>query len=575
MTGVTNAMTSSWRAMLLPALLATSCLLLALTPTATLAEFFADPNRVRAVGGIPSATLVGASNLRVAASVGAVAWMCIPFLLLRCLRRHAPCDTPEQARAFSRSQFLCIALALTLGALLRALHAQESLWYDEISATVSFMQDGAGPILGNWFVPTNHVPQTALSWSSAQCFGAFSEFSLRLPLILVGTIGIWFAAKLGCVVASPRAGVWTAFAMALCPIAVLEGAEARGYAIVITLSTAALYYAARLRRSPSLGATMGIAICTALSAWAHPISGFLAIGLALVALFALLRRKDLLSSQLTLLACILGGVTACVLLAPLSGDFLATRTTYLRTTIEQPTIQSQEGIAMLLALGGDWMSSTPIALCIVLGLTWVALRQVRFVLVACLIGALLAILASSIAGTWIYARFLVFVLPATVLCVGVGAEAALKSDGVKRVASLVAILLLGSLWLAQPFNLTAKQPIRDAIELVATSPTDADHPLSIVSIGLPDDAVGFYALSYNIPCRSSGMLGSNLQSMLKATPTEQWPTHFVALYPNRISPRVREVLEQHATLIATFDGWADWGEGAVEVWRCKPSLDSI
>ncbi len=578
MTVATTA-ASHWRSMLLSTLIAIACLLVAMTPTATLAAFFAQPARVSALGEIPNATTVGASNLRIAATIGVLAWLGIPLLMRRCLRRTVPSAMPEPPRAFDRSQLLGIALALTLGALLRAVHARESLWYDEISAAVSFMQDGIGPILGNWFVPTNHVPQTLLSWASAQSFGQFSELSLRLPLIIVGTIGVWFAAKLGHEIASPRAGVLTAFAMAICPIAVLEGAEARGYAIVITLSTAALYYAARLRRSPSLGATMGIAICTALSAWAHPISGFLAIGLALVALFALLRRKDLLCSQLTLLACILGGVTACVLLAPLSGDFLATRATYLQTTADQPTLVSVEGRAMLLAIGGDWTNEVPLPLrtLFVLLLTIFVWRRTRFVLNASVIGVLLALLASTLTGTWIYARFLVFFVPATVLCVGVAADRAFSYDrmSVRRGALLGLLIPIGLLWLTQPLRLPPKQPIREAVELVAASCTTPSQPPSIISIGLPDDAVGFYALSQSIPCRSSGILGSNLSTMLNELPQERWPTHLIVLYPKRVSESVRAALYRHATLISTFDGWADWGEGDVEVWRCNSSLDAI
>ncbi len=568
-----------WRAALLPALIAAAFLLLALTPTATLAAFFAQPARVQAIGETPTATTIGAANLRVAAAVGVIAWLGIPLLMRKCLRQVARPAMPEHPLAFDRAQLLCVALALTLGALLRALHARESLWYDEISSTVSFMQDGIGPILGNWFVPTNHVPQTVLSWASVQTLGQFSELSLRLPLIVIGTIGVWFAAKLGREVASPRAGVLTAFAMAICPIAVLEGAEARGYALVITLSTAALYYAARLRRFPTLEATMGIAICSALSAWAHPVSGFLAIGLALVAIVSLLRRRDLLSSQLTLLACILGGVTACVLLSPLSGDFLATRATYLQTTADQPTLASREGSAMLLAIGGDWGNETPIPVrtLFVLLVTIFVWRRVRFVLNASIIGVLLALLASTLTGTWIYARFLVFFVPATVLCVGVAADRALAYDrpSVRRGAFLGLLIPLGLVWIGQPFTLPQKQPIREAVELVAASPANPSRPHSIISIGLPDDAVGFYALIHAIPCRSSGVLGSNLRSMLASTPPEQWPTHFVVLYPNRISPSVREELRRHATHVQTLEGWADWGEGAVEVWRCKSSLDSI
>ncbi|MSR42273.1 MAG: hypothetical protein EXS10_10310, partial [Phycisphaerales bacterium] len=522
----------------------------------------------RTIGGIPPATLVGAFNLRIAALIGAAAWIGIPLLMRRFLRATPIAPSADPTTDFSRLQIFGIAFALALGALLRAFHATESLWYDEISAAVSFMQNGVGPILGNWFMPTNHVPQTLLSWLSVQALGGFNEFSLRFPLIVIGTIGIWFAAKLGREVATPRAGVLCAFAMALCPIAVLEGSEARGYAIVITLSTALLYYAMRLSKVPSLCTALALALCAAVSAWAHPVSGFLTIGLAVATCIWWWRGEAIHRAPILLLACILGGVTACVLLSPLSGDFLATRATYLQTTADQPTLRSLEGVAMLKSIGGDWFDDFMFTTIITLALAWFAFRRVRFMLVACVLGVVLALVASMTTGTWIYARFLVFFVPATVLCVGVGADKLLSFGGSARNAGACVLLLLFLPWFARPFNLPSKQPIREAVEYVSQQRTVATRPLSILSVGLPDDAIGFYALTKSIPCRSAGILGSDLARVLAEMKPEEYPTHVIVLYPNRARANVIAAIypDKADTLTQTFNGWADWGQGDVVVW---------
>ena len=546
------------------------CALLALTPTNTLAEFFADPDRVQNLGRIPPATLAGALHLRVVAVVGACVWILGGIALHRMLLKM-----PESQRlsAFTRPAWLCILAAIMLGALLRMLHARESLWYDEISALVSFIRNGTGPILGNWFVPTNHVPQSLLSWWTVQAFGGISEWSLRFPMIAVGTLGIWFAALLGRELATPRAGVLCAFAMALCPIAVLEGAEARGYAIVITMSTAVCWCAARLAHTPTMRSALALALFGALATWAHPIASFLLIGIGAITLVRCFNRDVRAQNIVTLLACVLAAVTSAVLLAPLSGDFLATRADYARTHEGQLSIVSAEGLAFLRGIGGDWFDPYFLLTAFVLVLACTVASRARHMLLAVAIGVLLAIAASTCMETWIYARFLLFVVPATVLCIGVGADSILAlTRGARRTIALALLYLLALAWIMRPLALPPKQPIRDAVARVAESAKQSKP--TIIAIGLPDDAVGYYALASSIPSRASGVFGVDFARIIASNPAHHAvdgatddATYAIVLYPDRIDATARATLTAQFERIDRLQGWADWGAGDVEVWR--------
>ncbi len=539
------------------------CALLALTPTNTLAEFFADPDRAQNLGRIPPATLAGAQHLRVVAGVGACVWILGGMALHRMLLKM---PESQRSHAFTRTAWLCLLAAISLGALLRILHARESLWYDEISALVSFIRNGTGPILGNWFVPTNHVPQSLLSWWSVQAFGGISEWSLRFPMIAVGTLGIWFAALLGRELATPRAGVLCAFAMALCPISVLEGAEARGYAIVITMSTAVCWCAARLARTPSMRSALGLALLGALAIWAHPIASFLLIGIGAIALVRCCKRDARSQSIVTLLACVLAAVTSAVLLAPLSGDFFATRADYVRTHEGQLSIVSAEGLAFLRGIGGDWFDPYFLLTAFVLALACIVPSRVRQLLLAVTISALLAIAASTGMETWIYARFLLFVVPATVLCIGVGADSILALTTSPRRTIAIALLCLFALaWIMRPLALPPKQPIRDAVACVAASAKQSKP--TIIAIGLPDDAVGYYALAASIPSRASGVLGVDFARIVASNPDYDDATYAIVLYPDRIDASARATLTAQFERIDRLQGWADWGAGDVEVWR--------
>jgi hypothetical protein len=109
-------------------------------------------------------------------------------------------------------------------------------------------------------------------------------------------------------------------------------------------------------------------------------------------------------------------------------------------------------------------------------------------------------------------------------------------------------------------QLACRQPIRDAVEVVARMRASDDR---VATIGLPDNAVGFYARQYGFEATPSGFLGKDLDAVV----ARDQPAFIVVLYPERLAPEIFASLDRDFDRTHRLDGWADWGQGDVEIWR--------
>ncbi|MFM1823731.1 MAG: hypothetical protein RI967_1997 [Planctomycetota bacterium] len=537
-----------------------ACAGLALVPTATFAEAFAHPQRVARLGGaIPEATVRGAEFLRVALAAGAVAIPLLVWWLGRACRLH-PNDAARGGPPWwpeTRAASLELLGSIVVGAVLRIALASQGLWYDEISALLSFALEGPGVAFGSYAVPTNHVPMTLAVWASVACFGSIDELVVRLPAILAGVATIPAAFALGAALRDARLGNALALVAAVAPLAVLESAEARGYAFVILGATVAAAALARARRTGSCGDHAIFAIACAFAAWAHPVAILLPFAAGVV---GLVRDRRLA------VAALLAGVLAAMPLSPLLGDVLATRGDYARTAAGQPGVLSREGYETLTGLALSWSRwfRTPAPVLTALAPAGAAIvarardegaRRARGVLAPFALAFVLALALPPLLGSWTYARFTLFALPIGLVAVAFALDA--FPTRAWR-AGVVALLLVDSL--ASLAFYRTKQPIREAVEVVSAlrAPDDA-----VATIGLPDNAVGFYALQLGFEAAPTGFLGD----ALAATIARDEPRFVVVLYPDRLAPEVLAVLDRAFDRTHRLEGWADWGHGAVEIWE--------
>jgi hypothetical protein len=586
------------------------CALLALVPTTTWAEHFAHPVRVARLGGaIPEATMTGALAFRMALTVAAFAIPAIVLLLERTLSTRRASQDESRDRSQGRSQDgpggarngspeeratfavpIFLLLCIVGGTAVRIALAAESLWYDEISALLSFALEGPGVAFGSYTVPTNHVPMTLAMWAMVMLTGSVSEFALRAPAVVAGVAAIPVAWALAREVAPmalrDRLARAMAFVVAFAPIPVLESAEARGYSFVMLGALTAALFLSRARRTHRAIDWIVFAVACAFAAWAHPVAILVPIVTGIIGIF---RERTLALSSL------LAGVLAAVVLTPLIGDVLATRADYVHGTADQPTFFSREGVEAITGLSLSWglalptapwtawIAFTPLPAWLVglpyilialfgLGITRLlrghTFERARATALPFAIAFVAAIALSLFLGTWMYARFLLFAVPISVMAIG------LALASIERTRLRATIFLLVALQALAAYAVYwKKQPIRDAVEAVAAARAEsANGAQRVLTIGLPDNAVGFYATQFGFEAEPTGFLGAELATKLASTEptstTVQSPPSFViVLYPERLSADVLTTLDARFDRTHRFEGWADWGHGAVEVWR--------
>ncbi len=387
----------------------------ALVPTASIEAWITHPARVELTGGVPPTTVDGARWMKFAllslpATVLAAWWA---------LARIAPPREVGSRPRPGRAELLAVAIATLAAAALRADRLGESLWYDELAALLGYSIHGVGPSVGNWFSAVNHLPSTALVAGTIELAGV-NELSVRLPALLLGLACVPAAWWLGRVAELPRPE-FAAAAMAAFPIAIVESTDARGYSLMILLATLATGLGLDAFRRGGAGRWMAYAAVVALGVWNHLAAIGVPLGHGLLLLVALRgpHRRDALTG---LVALATAAAWTAVLWSPALPDFLANRDQFRSIEGDTPSLVGPEMLRAIGGLGGSWWPFTAIAggLLAINGLATEILEHPRrrIAFLAAIAGVPIVVALAALADSWLYARFLVFGLPATALAIG-------------------------------------------------------------------------------------------------------------------------------------------------------------
>jgi mannosyltransferase len=553
------------------ALVGLALVAIVLVPADTLVQFMAHPVRTAANDGqVVDATRRGATLLRELAPFAGLALASLALLADRAL------VGPAQAARWkpTRVDAMALVVAMLAAAAIRAPILAHSLWYDEIAAFMGYGVHGPGVAIGNYYTQANHGLQSVLSWVTASALGP-SEFSLRLPSFLAGIAtvpAVWWLARECSSAMVARAA---AFAAALMPIAVLASTEARGYALMAlfaTLATASLLWARRVRHP---GAWALYAIVCALGAWSHLVTLCVPLSHAIWCAVAFARARnapDRRGARAGLLVLVVAVLLTAALYAPVIPDMLAIRGEFTAADGNEPTLLSTHGAQMALMLGGSWTWWASLAALPLLVAGIAAARadeSLRRALVLAFGGALLALLAPIALHSWLYARFLTFLVPGIALLMGAGAAWLLartptarvgllaRARGAPLAAACAAIAAIG--WVASVQSLPPRQPIREGVAYIAEHRAPNDRALAI---GLPDDVHAIYADGFGVPIEGTGPYGRDLAAMLPAVQ----PRWVLMLYPRAMPVQVHETLRAAGfEPVARLDGWIDDGDGQVVV----------
>ena len=441
------------------------------------------------------------------------------------------------------------------------------LWFDEIAAIGDFTKHGPGPILGAWFTPSNHVLQSLLTWTCDRLMPG-GEATLRFPSFLAGILTTIAAHALGRRVGGTALGVTTAAVMALMPVAVLESTEARGYALAILFVAIACWAFVRGMQSGEPWTWIVVGFCGALATWSHFVACLAMVGFAIVAITRLLSRRDEPGRRSRALSALVGvamaGALATALLAPLLPDVIALRSQFRASSGATPTLFSEEGARFPMMLAGTWAAALPPLLAVLPGAVLFLVgavsarrdRDARLAIVASLAGLPLVMLL-GLSGSWTYARFGSFVLPGAALTMAFGILALFR---LQRQVGVAAMALLSASFLAELFLLPPRQPIREAMDAVASAARPGDIALDL---GIRGNVSAFYA-PHGMLVAPSGTMGELLEPRVR-DPRVRW---VIVTYPDALGEaRWRTLLDAGFSLAGEWPGWIDWGRGRVQVWH--------
>jgi hypothetical protein len=541
-------------------LLAAACLAgAALIPAADWAAWFTHPS----FNAPPPTTQRGAALLRVMLLDAAVLLAAVPIMLMRLSpAAHAPSKAID-VRAAPYAGWIVAGLVL-IGLLLRATRLGEGLWYDEIAAIVDFARHGTGPIVGNLFDPANHIAHTlATSWSITRFEPMLGlELAARLPALLasLGSIpAVYLLAREA--TGAPRTGLFAAAFIAVAPVSVLEGVEARGYSMMICGSALSTYLLVVGLKRGKAATWLAYSVIVALTTWTHFVGAFVPIGHAAVLAWLLIRPDSRRSAAAGALAMLLAAALTLTLYAPALPDLfaLATKRGAFTARGDQPRLLGEEGYRVLLQLGGSWRAWYSAVGGLVLLAAGAAVawrdRALRVPAAAAMLGLAIMLGTVLIAGSWMYARFTFFALPGAALLIAIAMDRSLT----RRLLVLYVVGMAG-VFAIDLARRPDKQPLREAMLLASEIARPGE---AIVGVDLRHGVLRLYA-----PADSPLVLTRHDDPAFEDTLRTSSAAAVVVIYPHLLTPSRREFLEaSDYALHVDLPGWADWGRGGVQVWR--------
>jgi hypothetical protein len=448
-----------------------------------------------------------------------------------------------------------LAGLVVVGLLVRATRLTESLWYDEIAAWRMFGMHGPGAIITTFFEPSNHIAHTLLSWCSVKAleWAIGFELALRLPALLFSLGSVAAVYGMARCASGPRVALMAAGLMAVLPVPVLEGVEARGYSMMICFSALASWaFLANVHSQRAWRWCVYAGLCIA-GAWAHPMTAFVPTGHAAWLGWQWARHRRVGLAVRGGLALAAGAAITLALYAPVIPEMLAQRGMYTVARGDEPLVFGAEGWHALIQLGGSWYpwNAWPGIALFVVGL--IHARRDRAVAIT-LLGLPIFLVVVLATGAWMYARFALFSVPGAVLLMALGLDALARRNRIGALAAGAVVLAASAADLAlRP----PKQPLRSAAAYVDARRADGEP---VLVVGLAHQVMDIYLDDVVYSLQHGADLDEKFDD-----PVPAW---VVLYYPNYVSAEGFTLLDQRGFVEQQrFHGWVDWDNGDVIVFR--------
>jgi len=401
---------------------------------------------------------------------------------------------PSTARAW---RILPILLILILAAVLRLRGiGDESLWGDEaltwLIARMSLPELIRHVVWWEQIPPVHHL----LLWAWIQVFGV-SETSLRMPSALAGIAGVWAMYRFARRVLGEREAVAAALILAVAPLHVTYGQEARTYAIALLFAIVCTDLFVRVLREPTQRLQVGYVVTAALLLYSH-IYGVFVLAAHQLAFGAAMISKDA-KPRLPLRRWIVMSIAIAALYSPWVPVVIGwVRAVNVNFWVKQVTWNDASRAYWVLT-GSTPLYLVAIAL-VVLGVkrSWRRHRESMPLLLALTFLPVIVPVAVSVFGRPSFApRY------AMVACVGLypllGAGVAAIPVAAARVGVLVLIAVLGISALHGEATIVPKSPWREAVAYVQKVAGPKD--IVVIHIGAKKRMYDYYDRRPELPVR--------------------------------------------------------------------------
>lgn len=471
-----------------------------------------------------------------------------------------PPNPPSRAAASALATRGLILLIAAVAVAARVPSLSDGLWYDELAAWTDYAARGAAHALTTYHDPANHVLQSALTAISVDLAGAATgaEFAMRLPSLLASLAAVALIAALARAAGGTRRTAAIAGVLAAaCPVLALSGTEARGYAFMIAGSAGAHLAWLAWRRRPGAKPAAGYAAAMLAGAWAHPVTAIVSVGHALDAVTRAATGRSRRPLADLVPVAVAGAVVATAFI-PVLGQMRQVSRTFGRASGDQPSPFGIEGLHLVLQLGGAW---SPWALA---GLVAAALgtaglvrrTEGRALVMAWAAGAVALLLLATLGGTWMYARFALFLVPPALVAMASHLDSVASRAGRGAAIGLATVLL--ATWTVDLIDRPPRQPIREAAAWIDARRSPGAR---VLEVGLFQEVSRAYLGAEGY--RLARDLGRDIENDLDVFS----PEYLLVLYPGRLdSQTIERIREGGYAPAVQFDGWIDWGQGDVAVW---------
>ena len=163
---------------------------------------------------------------------------------------------------------LILVVVTVAGFILRIIHLDHGIWYDEILTLVRFVRPSLMEILTTYPSENQHMLYSALSHVSVSIFGEHI-WSLRLPAVIFGTLSIPALYYLGSLVTTRRESLLAALLLMVSYHHIWFSQNARGYSGLLFFTIVSTYLFIKGLRENNKATWIVLAIANALGIYLH------------------------------------------------------------------------------------------------------------------------------------------------------------------------------------------------------------------------------------------------------------------------------------------------------------------